>query len=618
MGDPLRWWEDPEQLALLWQRLQAIKVDRRDFLRIVTAAGGASAAALALEACGGGSNASPTAPLSAVTPPPPVTPTPVTVPTASATATAPTAKTATTQTTGELAATQVLRVSVEDEPQSFDFNKDLYCGGDEACFAMLGMFNPDNEVVPDIAERWEPNQDASVWTFHIRKNTYWSNGDPVTARDYEWSWKRQLDPETQASYAAFLYDIKNAQAFNNKKPGVSKDDVGVKALDDYTLQVTLEGPRGYFPVLAAYIAAAPAHRPSVEKYGDKWTEASNIVCNGPFKLVEWKHEQGFVLEKNDKYWNAKNITLQRIERPIIKPDAAFLAYQNNEIDILYRAPLGQLQRVQSDPQLSKEFHRYNLFGTWYIVPDPNFEPYNIKEVRLAMAHSINRDVIVRDVLKGLATPAYTMTPPGIPFYIEDRFDQYTKYDPDLARSLLKGTPYEGGKNWPKGMTMTMRREGDAEKAAGEAVIAMLKDVLGMPLQLEVGEPNETYDRMWQHKIPLMWVRWYVDYPDPANTMFQVWYSKQTSGHRHSWSNPQYDQLVLQASGETDPAKRLELYKKAQEIQLADGAAIYVYNPWNYALVKPWITNLPKTKSGDYAAKWNIFLRDYDYYRVLKH
>lgn len=130
------------------------------------------------------------------------------------------------------------------------FLRDLYCDGDPACFAKLGMFTPDLDVVPDIAERWEPNADASVWTFYLRKNSYWSNGDPVTAHDYEWSWKRQLDPATAAPYAGFLYDIKNAEAFNTQQPGVTRDDVGVKALDDYTLQVTLEGPRGYFPILA--------------------------------------------------------------------------------------------------------------------------------------------------------------------------------------------------------------------------------------------------------------------------------------------------------------------------------------------------------------------------------
>ena len=614
MSDKLRWWEDPEQVSLLWKRLQSINVDRRDFIRVVAAAGGATGAAIAAAACRGGGAEPTTAPPGAVTPPAAVTPTPPTA--VGPTPTPGAAETPAAE--GQLAAQQVLRTNVEEEPQSFDFNKDLYAGGDPVVFAQLAMFNTNNEAVPDIAERWEPNEDASVWTFYLRKDTFWSNGDPVTAHDYEWSWKRQLNPETQATYAGFLYDIKNAEKYNNADPSVTVDDVGVKALDDYTLQVTLEGPRGYFPVLAAYIAAAPAHRPSVEKYGDKWTEPENIVCNGPFKLVEWKHDEYFVLEKNEKYWNSKSITLQRIERPIITPDAAFLAYENNEIDILYRAPLGQLERVMSDPELSKQMQKYNLYGTWYLVPDPNFEPYNIKEVRLAMGHAIDRETIVRDVLKGLGTPAYTMNPPGMPYYIEDTFPEYTEYNPDKARQLLQGTPYEGGRNWPSGMTLTQRREGDAEAAVGDAIIAMLKDVLGMELEHVIGEPRETYDRMWAHQIPLMWVRWYIDYPDPANTLFQVWYSKQPSGHRHSWANDEYDELVRQANGETDPAKRLELYKRAQEIQLADGAAIYVYNPWNYALVKPWVTNLPRDKDGNYTPAWNIFIRDFDYYKILEH
>ncbi|MBO9351075.1 MAG: peptide ABC transporter substrate-binding protein [Thermomicrobium sp.] len=613
MSDKLRWWEDPEQIALLWKRFQVVGMDRREFIRIVGAVGGTTGVALAAAACQRAPEATPT-PVAAVTPPPVPTPTPP-----RAVGPTPTTAPAPTPAAGELAADQVFRTNMERDPQSFDFNRDLYCEGDASCFAMLGMFTPDLEVVPDIAERWEPNQDASVWTFYIRKDSYWSNGDPVTARDYEWSWKRQLDPATAAPYAGFLYDIKNAEAFNTQQPGVTRDDVGVKALDDYTLQVTLEGPRGYFPILAAYIAAAPAHRPSVEKYGDKWTEAENIVCNGPFKLVRWEHDKIVVLEKNEKYWNAKNITLQRVERPIIPSEAVLQAYENNEIDWMWRGPLGQLERIRSDPKLSKEYHQFNLFGTWYLVPDPKFEPYNLKEVRRAMAHAIDRETIVKQVLKGLATVAYTFTPPGMPYYIEpdDKIRELTEYNPDKARQWLKGTPYEGGKNWPKGLTLTHREEGDAPKAAAAAIIQMLKEVLGMELEHIVGEPRETYERMWKHEIPLMWVRWYVDYPDPANTLFQVWYSKAPTGRRHEWSNEEFDRLTLQANGESDPKKRYELYYKAQLIQLEEAAAIYVYNPWSYGLMKPWVANLPRNRNGDFMPEWNIFIRHYDYYKILK-
>ncbi|MBX6342479.1 MAG: peptide ABC transporter substrate-binding protein, partial [Thermomicrobiaceae bacterium] len=409
----------------------------------------------------------------------------------------------------ELAAEQVFRWNTENEPLSMDFNKDLYCMGIEVLWGCLGQFNENLEAVPDIAEKWEPNEDGSVWTFHIRKDTKWSNGDPVTAHDFEYAWKRQLDPATAATYAGFLYDLKNGEAFNQGKSGVTRDDVGVKAIDDYTLEATLEGPRAYFPVLTAYYASIPVHKASIDKYGDKWTEPPNGVFNGPFKLTEWKHNERLVAEKNENYWNAKNIHITRIERPVISADTAPQAYENDEIDYLQRINLGDLDRYQNDPELSKQMIKYNQFGTWYLVPDPNFEPFKLKQVRQAMAHAIDRDTIVNKVLKGLGTPAYTMTPPGMPGYNPNKYEELTRYEGPDAKKYLQGTPYEGGKNWPK-LTMTMREETDAEKAAGEAIINMLKQNLGMDLELEVGEPKETYERMYKHEIPLMWVRWYID------------------------------------------------------------------------------------------------------------
>src|SRR5262249_53891724 len=146
----------------------------------------------------------------------------------------------------------IFRAPTEAEPTSFDFNMDLYCGGSGYVFSALLKYDPDLKPIADAAEKWEANADASVWTFHMRQGAKWTNGDPVTAKDFEYSFKRQLDPATKATYAGFLYDIKNAEAFNQGKAGVTIDQVGVKAENDSTLVVTMEGPRGYFPAIAAY------------------------------------------------------------------------------------------------------------------------------------------------------------------------------------------------------------------------------------------------------------------------------------------------------------------------------------------------------------------------------
>src|SRR5262245_30978527 len=242
-----------------------------------------------------------------------------------------------------------------DDPSSHDFNKDLYCSGVPALWAGLMKFTADFQPVPYVASKVSSNKDGSVWTFEIRKDSKWSDGSPCTARDFEWSWKRQMDPASANPYASYFYDIKGAQPFNMKQVPDAKD-VGVVAKNDWTLEVTLEGPRGYFPVLSAYLAAFPANRPAVEKHGDKWTEAANIVCNGPFTLESWEHGKQLVLKKNPHFLGAKDVTLERIVIPIIPVASGALPYENSEIDLTLLTP-SDLRRLQSGAT-GKEVFRY--------------------------------------------------------------------------------------------------------------------------------------------------------------------------------------------------------------------------------------------------------------------
>src|ERR1700675_4613698 len=348
-----------DQLDLFAQRLAAIGVGRRDFLKVVGAMAAFGGLGFATEA----QAASPTKPRP-----------------------------------GEkLAKEQVFRDggggSFQNDPASHDFNKDLYCSGVPALFAGLMVFNSDFAAVPWMASKVEGNKDGSVWTFNIRKDSRWSDNAPVSARDFEWSWKRQLDPASAAPYASFLYDIKNGEAFNKKKITDSKE-VGVRAKDDWTLEVTLEGPRGYFPVLAAYLAAFPAHRGAVEKHGDKWTEAANIVCNGPFVLESWEHNRQMVLRKNKHFYGVKDITLEKVTIPIIPVAAGALPYDNNELD-LTSLQVADLKRLQADPRASRQVFRYPCPGTWYLLPQVTKPPFDNVKVRRAVAHAIDRENVVK-------------------------------------------------------------------------------------------------------------------------------------------------------------------------------------------------------------------------------
>jgi len=558
------------QLDLFAKRLESIGVGRRDFLKVVGAMAAFGGLGFAAEARA----AKPTKPGA-----------------------------------GEkLAKDQTFRFGgggwYQNDPSSHDFNKDLYCVGVPALFAGLMVFNADFVSVPWMATKVEGNKDGSVWTFQIRKDSRWSDNSPVTARDFEWSWKRQLDPANAAPYASFLYDLKNGEAFN-KKQITDASQVGVKAKDDWTLEVNLEGPRGYFPVLAAYLAALPAHRGAVEKHGDKWTEASNIVSNGPFTLEAWEHNKQIVLKKNPHYYGAKGVHLNRVVIPIIPVASGALPYENNELDLTLVQP-GDLKRLQADPRSSKDVFRYPFPGTWYLLPQTTKPPFDNLKVRKAVAHAIDRENVVK-VSQGLAVPAWSMIPPGFPGAVDDaKIKAIQKYDKKLAMEQLKGTPFEGGKNWPK-ITLSMRDEALGSKALAEAVQAVLLDSLNMKTDLEVLEPRVFRERLWKQDLQFIWIRWFMDYPDPHNEYFDTFYGKKTTGRRQAWVNDGFDKELEAGRDTREPKVRLEHYKKAEEIMQQDVGYVPVAWVVRYAAKKPWVAGIEKNKAGDFVADGNIYV-----------
>lgn len=559
-----------EQLALFEQRLQAIGLGRRDFLKAVGA----------MAAFGGLGFAT----------------------------TAEAAKPSKPAPGDKLAREQIFRFGgggyYQQDPASHDFNKDLYCSGLPALFAGLMVFNADFLAVPYMATKVEGNKDGSVWTFTIRKDSRWSDNAPVSARDFEYSWKRQLNPESKAPYAAFLYDIKNGEAFN-KKQITDPAQVGVRAKDDWTLEVTLEGPRGYFPVLAAYLAAFPAYQRAVEKHGDKWTEAANIVCNGPFALESWEHNKQMVMRKNPYYFGAKDVHLSRVVVPIIPVAAGALPYENNELDLtLLQA--GDLKRLQSDPRASKDVFRYPFPGTWYLLPQVTKPPFDNLKVRRAVAHAIDRDNVVK-VAQGLAVPAWSMIPPGFPGAVDTpAIKAIQRFDKNAAMDMLKGTPFEGGKNWPR-IVLSMRDEALGAKSLAEAVQAVLLENLNMKTELEVLEPRVFRERLWKQDLQFVWIRWFMDYPDPHNEYFDTFYGKKTTGRRQAWVNEAFDKELEAGRDTRDTAKRMVHYAKAEEIMQTDAGYVPVAWVVRYAAAKPWVKGIEKNKKGEFVIDGNIYV-----------
>ena len=557
------------QLDLLAERLTAVGVGRRDFLKV----------AAGLAALGpAGFNARPASAAPRLAP-------------------------------GEtLAKDQTFRYGgggwFQKDPSSHDYNKDLYCLGVPALFAGLMKFNADLQAIPYVAEKVTANKDGSVWTFTVRRDSRWSDGSPCAARDFQWSWKRQLDPATAAPYASFLYDIRNAEAFN-KKQLTDPSQVGVRAKDDWTLEVTLEGPRGYFPVLSAYMAALPAHRRAMEKHGDKWTEAGNIVSNGPFVLETWEHHKVMVLRKNPHFFAARDITLDRVVIPIIPVVSGALPYENNEIDMT-TLQTAELRRLQSGPKTGKEVFRYPFPGTWYLIPQVTKPPFDNLNVRRAVAHAIDRENVAK-VAQGFAIPAHSMIPPGFPGVLDDpKIKALQKFDPKLALAQLKGTPFEGGRRWPR-ITLSMREQALGAKPMAEAVQAVLLEHLNMKTELEVLEPRVFLERAWKQDLQLMWISWFMDYPDPHNDYFDTFYGKKTTGKRQAWANDPFDKELEAGRDTRDPRQRLAHYARAEEILQTDVGYVPVAWVVRWGAAKPWVRGVQRNRQGEFLVDGNTYV-----------
>jgi oligopeptide transport system substrate-binding protein len=510
----------------------------------------------------------------------------------------------------------------EEDPVTFDWNLNLYANAEEETASGLLTFDADLNAVPDWAETFAPNEDTTVWTFNIRPdNQGWTNGTdtrPVTAQDFVYSWERQLNPANAAPYAGFLFDIKNAEKYNLGEEGITPEDLGVRAVDEWTLEVTMEGPRAYFPQVVGFYAAVPAPQWAIEEYGsDKWASGDvPLWSNGPFKLDRWEHDVMVEVSPNPGHWNFENIKLKKVYEPIIAAESMVLAYERGEGDQRIdwvNVPASDLPRFQEDPQLSQQLHSYVYPGIWMLVPSNGQEPFQNDEVglkvRQALSHAIDRTRLV-ELTNGLAIEAYGMVPTGVYGYIDDpEIAAIQAFDPALAKEQLVGTPYEGGQNWPE-ITMHMRGAEEhlnADLMAND-IVAQLQENLGMNVSIQVWPEASWRPELFKNEFQLVWIRWWYDYPDPNNGYGDMFYSKKTSGKRQAWSNAEFDDLVNQGKGEADPEARLEIYKQAERVIQEDvGYIPVVYRLDQYAY-KPWVKDVAVNRQGFWVPFGNIYVR----------
>lgn len=434
------------------------------------------------------------------------------------------------------------------------------------------------EPVPALAVSHEVSKDQKTYTFKIRTDAKWSDGKPVTAHDFVYAWQRVVNPETASQYAFFLYGFENGKAINQGDiTDFSK--LGAKAIDDHTLEVRLTAPTPYFLSLLAMPTLYPVPKWAVDAHGPKWTHAGYAVSNGPFKIQEWNPRQDILVVKNDLYWDAANVKLPGVRYfPIEDHDTAHRMYEAGELDVALKLPDMKIPKLaESHP----DYVKHPWVATYYYrlnVKDPALQDMRVRQ---ALALSIDRDALVNKFLQGTGLPSASMVPGGLAGYTPATGHEY---NPEKAKALLAEAGYADMSTFPE-LTILYNTQ-ERHKLIAQVVQQMWRQNLGVRTKLFNQEWKSYIASMRQGNYSVARSAWVGDYADP-NTFLDYLTTDSTQNFTN-WGNAQYDQLLLDAAQETDPAKRLDLLQQAEKIILTEAPVVPVFSYVKHMLVKPYV------------------------------
>ena len=453
----------------------------------------------------------------------------------------------------------------------------------------VGLFTEDakSHPVPGIAESWVVSDDQLTWTFKLRK-TNWSDGQPLTAKDFEYSFRRLLDPHTTgAVYASVQYPIKNAEAVNSGKLPV--DQVGVKAVDDYTLEVTLEHPAPYLPGLLKHYTAFPVPQHVVEKLGDQWTRPENIVVNGAYKLAEWRSGDFIRLKKNDAFDDASNVCFTDVIYSFQSDhDAVVRRAQAGDIDMNTFFPTGQMEETQKKlpgwPRVSP------MMATTYIAANVTKEPFNNPSVRKALALAMDREYITQQILKGGEIPAYGFVPEGLNGYPDTAEFSWKSMTREQrlaeAKKLLEQAGY--GPNKPLSFEYLFRASGNNPRIAPVLQDNWKEIAPWIDAQIRQVETKDLYKQLQSKDFILADAGWVADYNDAYNFLYLL-DSRTGPMNYGGYKNPEYDKLIDASNIELDQAKRATLLHQAEQMMLDETGILPLLIRVTQDIVSPDIT-----------------------------
>ena len=459
-----------------------------------------------------------------------------------------------------------------------------------ALFEGLAVKNPITlEPEPGVAERWEISPDGTVYTFFINPQAKWSNGEPVTASDYVWSWERALHPETGSLYAYMLFPVVNAEKFAS---GAIDDfaEVGIKSLDAQTLRINLNAPTPYFLQLMDHYSTFAVHPETVLKFGGMsdrftlWTRPENIVSNGAFTLKEWSLNRQIKVEKNPHYWDKSSVALEGVyfypTENVVSEERMF---RSEQLHVTQGIPLGKIpnyRAVQNSPYVQAPY-----LGTYYYLINTKKPPVDDVRVRKALSYAIDRDTLTRTVLRDTAIPAYSITPPDTLGYNPPKL---FSFDPEQARALLAEAGYPDGQGWP-GLEITYNTNEDHRKIA-VAVQQMWKDELGIDVSITNQEWKVYLNTVSQGEFQVARRGWIGDYVD-ANNFLDLFLAN-GGNNNTGYANAEFDDIILnQAPKAASREERYQLFFQAETMMMQEMPIIPFYTYTSKRLIHPSVNGI---------------------------